>query len=278
MDAIFGTKQFRNDIVWKRATAHNDPARFGRIVDHILFYGKTNRPYWSGEEIASSKTEEELRKAYPSTDKRGSYRSDNLTGPLHGASRGSPSTLPWRKYDVHAMNRVWSVPKTGAYAEYIERNFIPGYRDISDIHKRLDALDEVGLIHHPLTGKWPGLKRYAAADKGNAPQSLILEPTGFTNYSAGRGEYLGYPTQKPLGLMEKLIPAACPSDGIVLDPFCGCGTTVLAAHNLERRWIGIDISATAIDLIQEHPPQASRNRGGYLWHPARPRQRTQTGF
>ena len=252
MDAIFGTKQFRNDIVWKRATAHNDPARFGRIVDHILFYGKTNRPYWSGEEIASSKTEEELRKAYPSTDKRGSYRSDNLTGPLHGASRGSPSTLPWRKYDVHAMNRVWSVPKTGAYAEYIERNFIPGYRDISDIHKRLDALDEVGLIHHPLTGKWPGLKRYAAADKGNAPQSLILEPTGFTNYSAGRGEYLGYPTQKPLGLMEKLIPAACPSDGIVLDPFCGCGTTVLAAHNLERRWIGIDISATAIDLIQEH--------------------------
>ena len=269
MDAIFGTKQFRNDIAWRRATAHNDPARFGRIVDHILFYGKTDRPYWAGEEIAASKTDEELRKAYPSTDERGRhrtadltgprhntergrYRSDNLTGPLHGIEQGSPSTLPWRGYDVYAMNRVWSVPKTGAYAEYIERNFIPGYRDIDDIHERLDALDEAGLIHHPKKGRWPGLKRYAAADRGNAPQSLVLEPTGFTNYSAGRGEYLGYPTQKPLGLMEKLIPAACPSDGIVLDPFCGCGTTVIAAHNLERRWIGIDISATAIDLIQEH--------------------------
>ena len=270
MDAIFGTKQFRNDIAWRRATAHNDPARFGRIVDYILFYGKTDRPYWAGEEIAASKTDEELRKAYPSTDERGRhrtadltgprhntergrYRSDNLTGPLHGIEQGSPSTLPWRGYDVYAMNRVWSVPKTGAYAEYIERNFIPGYRDIDDIHERLDALDEAGLIHHPKKGRWPGLKRYAAADRGNAPQSLVLEPTGFTNYSAGRGgEYLGYPTQKPLGLMEKLIPAACPSDGIVLDPFCGCGTTVIAAHNLERRWIGIDISATAIDLIQEH--------------------------
>ena len=250
MDAIFGGRHFRNDIVWRRATAHNDSSRFGRILDHILFYSKTDRPYWAGTENVASKTDEELRKAYPSTDERGYYRSDNMTGA--SASTGE-SGLSWRGYDVSALGRHWSVPKTGSYAEYIERNFIPGYRGIEDIHERLDALDEAGLIHHPRTGKWPGLKRYADADLGNPPQNLILEPIGFTNYSARRGgEYLGYPTQKRVGLLEKLIPVACPSDGIVLDPFCGCGTTVVAAHNLERRWIGIDISATAIDLIQEH--------------------------
>ena len=250
MDSIFGARHFRNDIAWRRATAHNDSSRFGRILDQILFYAKTERPYWAGAENVASKTEEELRKAYPSMDEHGYYRSDNLTGA--SASTGE-SGLSWRGYDVSTLGRHWSVPKTGSYAEYIERNFIPGYRGIEDIHDRLDALDEASLIHHPRTGKWPGLKRYADADLGNPPQNLILEPIGFTNYSARRGgEYLGYPTQKRVGLLEKLIPVACPRDGIVLDPFCGCGTTVVAAHNLERRWIGIDISATAIDLIQEH--------------------------
>ena len=250
MDSIFGARHFRNDIAWRRATAHNDSSRFGRILDQILFYAKTERPYWAGAENVASKTEEELRKAYPSMDEHGYYRSDNLTGA--SASTGE-SGLSWRGYDMSALGRHWSVPKTGSYAEYIERNFIPGYRGIEDIHDRLDALDEASLIHHPRTGKWPGLKRYADADLGNPPQNLILEPIGFTNYSARRGgEYIGYPTQKRVGLLEKLIPVACPRDGIVLDPFCGCGTTVVAAHNLERRWIGIDISATAIDLIQEH--------------------------
>ena len=250
MDSIFGVRHFRNDIAWRRATSHNDSSRFGRILDQILFYAKTEHPYWAGAENVASKTEEELRKAYPSMDEHGYYRSDNLTGA--SASTGE-SGLSWRGYDVSTLGRHWSVPKTGSYAEYIERNFIPGYRGIEDIHERLDALDEAGLIYHPWTGKWPGLKRYADADLGNPPQNLILEPIGFTNYSARRGgEYLGYPTQKRVGLLENLIPVACPRDGIVLDPFCGCGTTVIAAHNLERRWIGIDISATAIDLIQEH--------------------------
>ena len=250
MDSIFGVRHFRNDIAWRRATSHNDSSRFGRILDQILFYAKTEHPYWAGAENVASKTEEELRKAYPSMDEHGYYRSDNLTGA--SASTGE-SGLSWRGYDVSTLGRHWSVPKTGSYAEYIERNFIPGYRGIEDIHERLDALDEAGLIYHPWTGKWPGLKRYADADLGNPPQNLILEPIGFTNYSARRGgEYLGYPTQKRVGLLENLIPVACPRDGIVLDPFCGCGTTVIAAHNLERCWIGIDISATAIDLIQEH--------------------------
>ena len=83
--------------------------------------------------------------------------------------RGSPSTLPWQRYDVFEMGRCWSAPRTGRYAEHIEREFIPGYRAIEDLHQRLDALDAAGLIHHPARGRWPGLKRYAAADPGHLP-------------------------------------------------------------------------------------------------------------
>lgn len=145
------------------------------------------------------------------------------------------------------------MPKVGRgrYAQYIDQHFIPGYKDIDGIHDRLEALDSAELIHHP--GKpdgWPGLKRYAAADRNNLPQNLILEPGGFTNYNKGKGEYLGYDTQKPLGLLKKLIAAACPEGGLVLDPFCGCGTTVDAAEILGRRWIGCDISYLSIDLIE----------------------------
>ncbi len=248
LDSVFGAGNFRNDIAWRRATAHNDPRRFGRILDRVLFYAKTDRPYWAGSEVNAPKTEAQLRAAYPSEDERGRYRSADLTGAR--VQPGAPSAEPWRDYNAAALGRHWSVPRTGQYAEYIERNFIPGYRSIEDIQERLDALDAAGLIHHPVSGKWPGLKRYAAAEAGNPPQNLIMEPIGFTNFSARRGEHLGFPTQKPLGLLKKLIPASCPPGGLVLDPFCGCGTTIVAAHDLQRRWIGIDISATAIDIVQ----------------------------
>lgn len=252
MDDIFGSPNFRNHLIWRRATAHSDSKRYGRIVDHLLFYSKTANFHWAGDEVRSIKTGSQIKRAYPSRDERGRYRTQDLTGPLHGAAFGSPSTQPWKGYDVHSLNRCWSVPKTGSYAEYVEREVIPGYRQIEGIHDRLDALDAAGLIHHPETGVWPGLKRYAAADRGTPPQNLILSPTGFTNFNRGRSgkEYMQYGTQKPLDLIEPLIRASCPPKGLVLDPFCGCGTTVLAAHNLGRHWVGIDISPLAVDIME----------------------------
>jgi site-specific DNA-methyltransferase (adenine-specific) len=160
-----------------------------------------------------------------------------------------PSTTPWKGYDVYARGRCWSPPKTGAYAEYIERHFIPGYRSIEGVQERLDALDAAGLIHHPTTGVWPGLKRYADSDRGNPPQSLVLEPTGFTNYNKGK-EWVGYPTQKPLALLERLIKASSNPGDMVLDPFCGCATGLVAAEKLERQWAGIDLSPKAKDLVE----------------------------
>ena len=251
LDAIFGTQQFRNHVIWRRATAHNDPRRFGRNVDHILYYVKGRKGWtWNGRDIATPKSEEDIDRAYPMTDERGRFRNSDLTGPRHGTGPGVPSTSPWREYDVYARGRCWSPPKTGAYAEHIERHFIPGYRSIKGVQERLDALDAAGLINHPISGVWPGLKRYAASEMGNPAQSLILEPTGFTNYNKGSGERTGYPTQKPLALLERIIKASSNEGDVVLDPFCGCATACVAAQKLGRRWIGIDVEPKAVELCR----------------------------
>ena len=249
LDAVFGAENLRNQIVWRRATSHNDPSRYGRILDHILYYKKNDRPIWNGEDIASMKTAEEVQASYPSKDERGNYRSADLTGPLHNANQGSPSTMPWKGYDVYSMGRCWSVPKVGKYSEYIESNFIPGYRSIEDIHERLDALDQAGLIHHPSRGRWPGLKRYADADTGNPPQNLILEPLGFTNYSS-RTEYAGYSTQKPLALYERLIRASSNPGDVVMDIFAGCATTAVAAERLDRQWVACDMAYRSWTMLK----------------------------
>ena len=272
MDALFGSGNYINNIVWKRATSHNDPSRFGRILDHLFLYSKGPNPCWNV--VATPKSDGELLTAYPSKDERGRYRSDNLTGPRHNAERGSPSTLPWRRYDVFAMNRVWSVPKTGKYAEHIEQNFIPGYREIEGIHDRLDALDEAGLIYHPVKGRWPGLKRYADADTGNPPQNLFTEPQGFTNFSTKSVEYTGWRTQKPLALLERIIKASSNEGDLVLDPFCGCATACIAAEKLGRQWIGIDIAPQAAEVLKDRarrelqiPMQDEDGKGWEDWSP-----------
>jgi len=144
MDAVFGIRRYRNNIVWRRATSHNDPKRFGRIADHILLYSKGDNPFWDGYAAATQKSDEDMKNAYPSKDERGFFRSDNLTGSLHGASKKSPSTLPWHGYDVYEMGRCWSPPKTGQYARYIDENLLPGYLKTKGVHERLDALDKAG--------------------------------------------------------------------------------------------------------------------------------------
>ncbi len=262
LDAIFQPFNYRNTIIWRRATAHNDARRFGRITDYILFYSKSNDYIWNGQAIATQKNLAEIKKSYPSQDKHGRYRADNITGPLHSAQAGTPSTQPWRGYDVFAMGRCWSVPKIGKgqYADYIKDNFIPHYDQIKGIHERLDALDEAGLIHHPKNGKWPGLKRYAQADTKKPAQNLILSPTGFTNYSKGKDkEYLGYDTQKPEALLRQFIKVSSNPGDVVLDPYCGCGTTIRVCRDVEgngssnnrRQFIGIDITHIAIAIIED---------------------------
>ncbi len=246
MDGIFGGRQFRNAITWRRAVSHNDPNRYGRISDYLLFYTKSEK--WGWNVVRNNLDDEQVEKAYPRTDERGRYRSDNLTGPMHGRGTGE-SAQAWNGYDVASRNRVWSAPKKGSYANYIEEHWIPGYKAIQGVHARLNALDAAELIVHPTKGFWPSLKRYADADQGKPLQDIIFTPTGLTNYSGS--ERTGYPTQKPLALLERIIKASSNEGDLVLDPFCGCATTLVAADRLQRQWVGIDLSPLAIKLVDE---------------------------
>ena len=247
MDAIFGAENFRNELIWRRATSHNSADRYGRITDYLLYYVKSAGAYWNGEAIHTPKSDDELRRSYPSTDSRGRYRSADLTG---AGIRSGESGLPWKGYEITERARHWAIPKIGKYAEYIEQNFIPGYRSIESARDRLDALDDAELIHHPQRGRWPGLKRYADADRGNPPQNLILNPTGFTNFSASGGEYTGYATQKPLELYERVIKASSKEGDTVLDIFAGCATTAVAAERLNRQWIACDMAYRSWTMLK----------------------------
>ena len=153
----------------------------------------------------------------------------------------------WRNADPTDIGRCWSAPRTGAYSEYIETHFIQNYRQISGVHDRLNALDEVGLIYWPTNGTMPSLKRYLAATPGRTLQDIILD---ITQLGATARERTGYPTQKPSKLIERIIKASSNQGEVVLDPFCGCATTCIAAEKLGRLWVGIDISPKAVELVR----------------------------
>ena len=246
LDGVFGAGNYRNAIAWRRAIAHNDAKGYGNIVDTLLYYTKADAYTWNGPAIAEPKTADQLKAAYPAQDDRGQYRSGDLTGA--NATAGE-SGRPWHGYDVASRDRHWAPPRSSPYAHWIEQHFIPGYTRIEGVHARLDALDAAGLITHPTRGVWPGLKRYAAADLGNMPQNLILNPTGFTNYNAGR-EYVGYTTQKPLALYERIIQASSNPGDIVLDIFAGCATTAVAAERLGRQWIACDMAYRSWTMLK----------------------------
>lgn len=257
MDAIFGKDGFRNCVTWRRAIAHNDASRWGRITDSILFYTKSPKQ-WTWNTIYDPQDEGEVAKAFPKKDAKGRrYRSADLTGPKAG---GGESSKAWKGYDVASRNRCWSPPLKGDYAEYVERRWIPGYRAISGVHARLDALDSAGLIEHPKRGFWPGLVRYAEGTKGKPQQDLIYNPTGLTNYN--KAESTGYPTQKPLALYRMLIRSSTNEGGVVLDPFCGCATTPIAAELEGRQWLGADIWDKAHDTVLERLAKEVKVGGG----------------
>lgn len=217
LDAVFGTEQFRNEIVWKRTTAHNDPKRFGRIADRIFYYTKSNdrnfnivHGAYSPEQIARFKYE----------DAGGKFKAENLTAPHFSETR----TVKWR--GVHpGANRQWRFS-----TEELERLYAAG---------RI-------LLRGDGKPRKDGLKEYLSDSPGSVLQDI------WTDIQMGptTGERLGYPTQKPLALLERIINASTNPGDVVLDPFCGCGTAVDAAQKLGRRWIGIDVTHYAITVIE----------------------------
>ena len=246
MDVVFGADLYRAQITWKRTSAHSDSTSFGSVCDLLLFYGASRV---NTDEVRVPLDPEYVAKNYRHTDERGRHRRGDLTGPLHNQQRGVPSTEPWRGYDVFAAGRCWSVPRTGVYAEFIEREIIPGYRSIESIHARLDALAAADLIYWPQKADgMPSLKRYLHANPGQALSNLWEDIPPLNKQAA---EATGFDTQKPLALLKRIIQASSNEGDLVLDPFCGCGTAVVAAHDLNRRWVGIDITHLAVGLMEQ---------------------------
>ena len=221
LDSIFGAKNFVNEIVWKRSDAKGDAGQgakhFGRVNDTILFYAKESGKNFFHAQFTEL-SEEYIEKWYNHTDPNGrKYKLDNMLGP-GGAAKGNPS------YEVMGVTRYWRYSKT-----------------------RMEQLIKDGRVVQTNPGTVPMYKRYLDESKGVPLTSNWADIRPIHGWAA---EKLGYPTQKPLELMERIIEASCPKDGIVLDPFCGCGTTVHAAQKTGRQWIGIDVTYLAINLIK----------------------------
>jgi site-specific DNA-methyltransferase (adenine-specific) len=217
LDTIFGPQNFKNEITWKRANAHNDPKRFGRISDIIFYYSKTANPIWNTQYTAYR---EDYYKSHFKQDAQGRYyRTVPLDAPRHGAG---PSTLlyEWRgKWP--ASSRTWAVQK-----------------------ETMEEYERKGLLRYTRTGT-PTLLQYADEMPGVPLQDIWADIPPVNPQAAER---LGYPTQKPLALLERIVQSSSNPDDVVLDPFCGCGTTIAAAHKLGRRWVGIDITHLSIAL------------------------------
>ncbi len=252
MDAVFGRSNFRNEIAWIRTSSHSDAKQYASVSDRLLFYA-FEESTWHTQHLTLG--EAYVARDYRYTDESGRYRVDNLTGP--GLSNGE-SGEPWQEYDPGQSGRCWSVPKTGNYAQWIEENLIPGYTAMASVHARLDALSRAGLINWT-QGGYPRLKRYLEASKGEAVSDFISDIQNVNNRAK---EHVGYPTQKPLALLERIIKASSNEGDMVLDPFCGCATACTAADKLNRRWVGIDISPKAVELVNMRLQQAM----GSLFH------------
>ena len=212
MDAVFGRAQFQNHITWKRTTAHNDSRRFGRVEDHILFFTKGDTWTWNQP---FQPYDERYIARFSRTDRDGRKWSDyDLTA--KGLSGGG------YEYEYKGSRSLWRVP--------IET---------------MRELDANGYLHFTSKG---GIrrKRYLDEMQGRPAQSMWEDICPINSQAKER---MGYPTQKPLALLNRIIESSSNPSDVVLDPFCGCATTMVAADRLDRQWVGIDLSEKAAELV-----------------------------
>jgi DNA modification methylase len=236
MDAVFGPQFFLNEVIWKRTHSHGGANRFGRVHDSILFYGRSPNWSWYSPKMAYTKEYEDGFFRFTDPDGR-RYRATILTGT---GTRNGSSGKPWRGINPTSVGRHWAIPG------YV-RSLLPESID-GTVQESLDQLDSIGRILWPKKeGGTPSFKQYIDDLGGTDVQDII---TDIPPISAQAQERLGYPTQKPEALLERILKASSNESDVVLDPFCGCGTTIQVAQKLNRRWIGIDVTHLAIGLIK----------------------------
>ena len=254
MDAVFGAGRFLNEVTWKRTGSHGGARRYGPVHDIIMFYAKSETYRWTSPKLDHS--EEYVRRHFrniePNTGRR--FQPITLTG---SGTRNGESGLPWRGIDPTAVGRHWALPGSVLSALSIETG---------TVQEKLDALDAAGMVYWPeKQGGTPRLKRYADELTGIAPADMWVDIPPIQAHAAER---IGYPTQKPLALLERIIKASSNEGDMVLDPFCGCATACVAAENLGRQWVGIDLSEKAVELVNMRLQQSmgSLFHHGYVTH------------
>ena len=233
LDAVFGAKNFRNEIIWKRTSAHSSAKKFAPVHDTIIFVSKSDNYTWNPayQPIPQETINAWYNNIEPETGRR--YNRADITA---AGKRAGASGQPWRGIDVSAKNRHWA---------------IPGYLNLGKLsaQEALDLLDTQGRLHWPKkVGGMPMFKRYLEESPGIPALDVFSDIQPLNNVAQER---LGYPTQKPVALLERILSASSNPGDVVLDPFCGCGTTVHAAQKLGRHWIGIDVTHLAIGLIEK---------------------------
>ena len=225
MDSVFGQGNFRNEITWRRTTAHSDSTRYGANTDGILFYTKGAQWTWNPQ---YQEYDEKYTARFRLRDPDGRAWADyDLTA--KGLSGGGYT------YEYSGVTSLWRVPL-----------------------ETMQRLDAEGRLHFTSRGGIR-LKRYLDEMQGRPIQALWDDIDPINSQAKER---IGYPTQKPLALLERIIKASSTESDVVLDPFCGCATACVAADRLNRQWIGIDISPKAVELVNMRLQQAM----GSLFH------------
>ena len=251
LDAVFGPTTFRGEIVWKRTGAHSDTKQGsrqpGRIHDVLLFYTKTSE--WTWNEVytpyADSYVGRDYKLVEEGTGRR--FRRDNLTA----ARPGGDTLYEWRVKKLAGARERWVADLDDEHLNPVagrEYKGVPPYKGRYWAYSmaNMKQFAREGRLRHTYGGM-PEYKRYLDEMPGVPLQDLWTDvpPIG-----SGMAERLGYPTQKPEALLERVLRASSNEGDTVLDPFCGCGTTVAAAERMRRRWLGIDITHLAIGLIR----------------------------
>ena len=248
LDSIFDPRRLLNEVTWKRSSAHSDTKqgmrRCGKIRDILLAYTKSDEYTWNPQ--YTPYTNEYVEAEYRHVDEHGRhYKETDVTA----AKPGGDTEYEWRVKRPRGARNRWQadlvdehrkpvrgweylgvLPYTGRYWAYSKKNLIAFWNEGKLIHRRTGA---------------PRLMQFADEMPGIALQDLWDDiPPALGN------EELAYPTQKPLALLERIITASSNGGDVVLDPFCGCGTAIAAAQQLNRSWVGIDITNLAITLIR----------------------------
>ncbi len=233
MDSVFGPVNYRSEITWKRTNVHSDSKDWSDVSDILLYYVKDSNSKFTWNPEYLKHGAEYLKSKYRHDDGDGRiYRLDNMTSP-------NPRPNMMYEWKGHA-----SPPLGWRYGR-----------------ETMEQLDAEGRIWYPdAKDKRPQLKRYLDSTKGTLTTNIW---TDIFPINSQAQERLGYPTQKPEALLERIIKASSNEGETVLDPFCGCGTAVAVAERLKRNWVGIDITHLAITLIRHRLKDAFQDKAKF---------------